>query len=186
MRFLRAAVTALPRLRGARVGRGSYVAPGAVLLEHRRITLGQRSSIGRHVELHPQNGFISIGDDCSVNNFVVMYAAGGITIHDECRIAVGVTLIAFNHGIADLGRPIRGQPITARGIVVERGAWIGARAIVLDGVTVGRGSVVGAGAVVTRNVPEYCVVGGNPARVLRHRGAPSVAPEATAQYVPER
>ena len=50
---------------------------------------------------------------------------------------------------------------------IRRGAWIGARAIVLKGVTVGVGSVVGAGAVVTKDVPDWTIVAGNPARVIR-------------------
>ncbi len=136
--------------------------------------------VGRHVELIPQGGSIAIGSDCSLNNYVVMYGAGGITVQDGCRIAAGVVIVAFNHGFEDVTRPIRSQPITARGVVVESDVWIGARSILLDGVTIGRGSVVGAGSVVTRDVPEYTVVAGNPARVLRHRGSPSQRAAATA------
>lgn len=169
MRLLRAWVNVPPRLRGARIGTGSYISPRAVLQEHAHIAVGQRTMVGRHVELVPQGGFITIGSDCSLNNYVVLYGAGGITVHDGCRIATGVVIVAFNHEFGDLTRPIHRQPITARGIVVESDVWIGARAILLDGVTVGRGSVIGAGSVVTRDVPEYSVVAGNPARVVRHR-----------------
>lgn len=55
------------------------------------------------------------------------------------------------------------------GIVVEDEAWICTNVIILSGVKIGKGAVVGAGAVVTRDVPPYAVVGGNPARVLRYR-----------------
>jgi acetyltransferase-like isoleucine patch superfamily enzyme len=174
LRPFRAAVTTIPRLRGARVGADSYVAFQTVLREHRRIVVGERTSIGRHAELHPQSGFINIGSDCSVHNFVMMYGAGGITVHDDCRIATGVVIVAFNHQFADITRPIRTQSITTRGVVVEPDVWIGARAILLDGVTVGRGSVVGAGSVVTRDVPEYSIVAGNPARVISQRGSSSL------------
>ena len=51
-------------------------------------------------------------------------------------------------------------------IRIEDGAWIGAGAIILAGVTVGQKSIVGAGAVVTRDVPPYAIVAGNPAKVL--------------------
>ncbi|WP_128381979.1 acyltransferase [Streptomyces cavernae] len=171
MRLMRAWAVPL-RLRGTRIGSGSYVSPRAALQEHARIVIGERTLVGRHVELVPQGGSITIGSDCSLNNYVVMYGAGGITVHDGCRIATGVTIIAFNHGFDDVKRPIRNQPITARGVVVESDVWIGARSILLDGVAVGRGSVVGAGSVVTRDIPEYAIVAGNPARVVRHRGSP--------------
>lgn len=52
-------------------------------------------------------------------------------------------------------------------VVIRKGAWIGARAIILKGVTIGEGAIVGAGSVVTKDVPPYTIVGGNPARVIR-------------------
>lgn len=55
------------------------------------------------------------------------------------------------------------------GVIIEDDVWVGARAIILRGVCVGRGSVVGAGAVVTKSVPPYAIVGGNPARILSYR-----------------
>ena len=51
-------------------------------------------------------------------------------------------------------------------ILIEDDAFIGARSIILKGVTIGKGSIIGAGAVVTRNVPEYSIVAGNPAKVI--------------------
>lgn len=55
------------------------------------------------------------------------------------------------------------------GVVIEDDVWVGTRAIILAGVTIGRGAVVAAGAVVTKSVPPYAIVGGNPARILRMR-----------------
>jgi acetyltransferase-like isoleucine patch superfamily enzyme len=60
------------------------------------------------------------------------------------------------------------QGITAQGITIEDGCWIGAGAIVLDGVRIGRGSCVGAGAVVTASVPDHALAVGMPARVVRN------------------
>ena len=61
--------------------------------------------------------------------------------------------------------------IVLRAIAVGDDVWIGANAVVTCGVTIGRGAIVGAGAVVTRDVAEYAVVGGVPARLIRMRGA---------------
>lgn len=54
-------------------------------------------------------------------------------------------------------------------IIIEKDSWIGAGSIILSGVTIGHGSVVGAGSVVTKSVPPFSIVAGNPARVIRRR-----------------
>lgn len=66
-------------------------------------------------------------------------------------------------------------PMTKQGnddvkpVVIEDDVWIGARVIIIPGVKIGRGSVIGAGSIVTKDVPEYCIVAGNPARIVRRR-----------------
>ena len=97
----------------------------------------------------------------------ILRGQGGITIGDDVYLGTLVQLLAVNHVFTDTSRPISHQGITAQGIVVEDGAWIGGGAIVLDGVRIGRNAVIGAGAVVTRAVPPYTVSVGNPARVVR-------------------
>jgi len=54
-------------------------------------------------------------------------------------------------------------------IVIEDDVWIGANATILKGVRISRGSIVGSGAVVTKDVPPYSIVGGNPAKIIRSR-----------------
>jgi acetyltransferase-like isoleucine patch superfamily enzyme len=84
------------------------------------------------------------------------------------RIASGACLYAFDHGL-DPARTVREQPVTSLGIRIGADVWIGANAGITDGVTVGDHAVVAMGAVVTRDVPEWAVVGGVPARVLGDR-----------------
>lgn len=70
------------------------------------------------------------------------------------------------------------QDAVTRGPVrIGHDVWIGAAALVLDGVTIGTGAVVAAGAVVTRDVPPYAIVAGNPARIIRHRFPPEIVAE---------
>jgi acetyltransferase-like isoleucine patch superfamily enzyme len=69
----------------------------------------------------------------------------------------------------DPDTPIIHQARSAKGITVDDGAWIGTGAIILDGVNVGHNSIVGAGAVVSKDVPPWTVVLGNPARVVQKR-----------------
>ena len=54
-------------------------------------------------------------------------------------------------------------------VIIGDDVWIGARAIIMPGIVIGRGAVIGAGSVVTKNVDEYAVVAGNPARVIKYR-----------------
>jgi acetyltransferase-like isoleucine patch superfamily enzyme len=69
----------------------------------------------------------------------------------------------------DPGRPVKDQPVTSRGIRIGADVWIGANAGVTDGVSVGDHAVVAMGAVVTRDVPEWALVGGVPARIIGDR-----------------
>ncbi len=81
-----------------------------------------------------------------------------------------IMIFAYNHRNDRLDIPITQQGYEERRPVkLCDDVWIGARSIILPGVTVGSHSIVGTGAVVTRDVPEYCVVAGNPAKVVKDR-----------------
>lgn len=90
-----------------------------------------------------------------------------------------VTIRGGNHRIDLLGRYMdmiknnEKRPEDDPGVVIEDDVWIGTRAIILAGVTIGRGAVVAAGSVVTKSVPAYAIVGGNPAKIIRMRWSPS-------------
>jgi acetyltransferase-like isoleucine patch superfamily enzyme len=75
---------------------------------------------------------------------------------------------ALNHDYSDPSKPVVEQGYSVKPIVVEDGVWMGAGVIVTPGVRIGRNAVVGAGSVVTHDVPPYCVVVGNPARIVKY------------------
>ena len=104
---------------------------------------------------------IKIGKHVFINSGLLAMARGGVTIEDEARIAANVQLITNNHDPYDL------DVLPCKPILIRHSAWIGAGATILPGVCVGRHAVVGAGAVVTKDVPDYAVVVGNPAKVIR-------------------
>ena len=104
---------------------------------------------------------ISIGSGVYINSNLLAMARGGITIEDDVQIAANVQLLTNNHD------PYDRQILTCRPIVIKKGAWIGAGATILPGVTIGKHAIVGAASVVTRDVGDYEVVVGNPARLVR-------------------
>jgi maltose O-acetyltransferase len=127
-----------------------------VNLEHgATISFGKGISIGDHSGL---------GIDCAID--------GPLTI--GCNVLMGpeVIILRRNHNTERIDISIREQGSGPyRPLTIGDDVWIGRRVMILPGCSrIGRGAVLGAGAVVTRDVPDYAVVGGNPARVLRFRG----------------
>jgi maltose O-acetyltransferase len=105
------------------------------------------------------------GSHCWVNTGLRLELGARITICDHVVIGPEVMLVTSTHEYG--GPQHRAGRLTVAPIVLEPGAWLGARCTILPGVTVGRGAVVAAGAVVNRDVPPNTLVGGVPARVLR-------------------
>ena len=159
---------ALAALETVTLGGGCFVAPEARIFGEpgRGVVLGPGCAIAAEAFLH---GPITLGREVSVNARAVLDGgARGIAVGDGTRIASGAALFAFDHGL-DPARTVRSQPVTSRGIVIGQDVWIGANAGVTDGVAIGDHAVVAMGAVVTRDVPEWAIVGGVPARVIGDR-----------------
>jgi acetyltransferase-like isoleucine patch superfamily enzyme len=127
--------------------------------------IGDEVKIGAFVEI--QRG-VKVGSRCKVSSH--SFLCEGVTLEDEVFVGHNVTFI---NDRLPRATNADGQLQTAQDwkcvpTLVRRGASIGSSATVLCGVTVGQGAVVGAGSVVTKDVPPYAVVAGNPARVIRY------------------
>lgn len=159
------------------LGRDVYVDHGVYLHAcPQGIFIGDETFVMHGSELHvynfrglPESG-IWVGRRCFIGEFCLIRGQGGVRIGDEVLLAPRVQILAVDHLFDDPTQPVIRQGISAQGIAVEDGAWVGAGAILLDGVRVGKGAVVGAGAVVTRDVPPHSVAVGVPARVVDRRG----------------
>ncbi|MEH0972532.1 CatB-related O-acetyltransferase [Micromonospora sp. CPCC 205546] len=119
---------------------------------------------------------IELGSDVDLGyRPVLMAALSRIRIGSNVMFGPEVTIRGGNHRVDRVGVPMiavrkqAGDEEHDRGVTIGDDVWVGTRAIILQGVTVGRGAVIGAGAVVTRPVPPYAIVAGNPARVIRLR-----------------
>jgi acetyltransferase-like isoleucine patch superfamily enzyme len=136
-----------------------------------KITIGDNSEIWDGVKLLTYRGNISIGTDCKINAYTVIYGHGNTEIGNNVLIAGHCMIIPNNHGFAARNIPMSIQPCTTKGIKIEDDVWIAHGCSILDGVTIGTGSIVAAGSVVNKDVPPYSIVGGVPMRILKSRNS---------------
>ena len=151
-----------------------FVGPGVTFEIGRGavVSLGRWSWIGHGCKLRAHEGRVEIGAQTVLGQECTISAFQHVTIGRECIVADRVMLIDFDHGAAEVERPVRLQGIYKRDVNVGHNVWIGYGVCVLRGVTVGDNAILGTSAVVTADVPANAVVGGVPARVLRMREAP--------------
>ena len=135
-----------------------------------RILIGRNTNISIRAILDPQNGYIKIGNNCTIHEFCVLYGNGGLEIGNNCRIAVHSVFIGENHKFNLKEIPITEQGLEIKGIKIGDDCWIGCNCSILAGVQLGKGCVVGAGSVVNNSFQEYSVIAGNPAKLIGKRG----------------
>lgn len=110
---------------------------------------------------------LDIGDGVVIGNFNHIYATQKIVIEDNVLTADKVYISDNLHGYKNINLPIVKQPVEQNGVVIiGRGSWLGENVCVL-GSKIGKHCVVGANAVVTKDIPDYSVAVGIPARVIR-------------------
>ena len=129
------------------------------------IRLGDNVVIRHGCVIRTCGGKITIGDNVTINYNCIMHGLGGITIKNNVLLSPCVHIYAQNHGI-DRKASMRSQKQTGIGVMIGDDVWIGAGAVILDGVIIGNGVIIGANAVVTKNIPNYEIWGGNPARKI--------------------
>ena len=149
------------------------------------VIIGEESVINANINMG--NSKVVIGDRVMINDGTSLYSVNGISIGNDVMISWGCTIIDNNsHSIISSERlkdlqnarkeyeegtigdnsdlsTIDNAPITIKDKV-----WIGFNSIIMKGVTIGEGAIVGAGSVVTKDVPDYAVVAGNPAKVVKY------------------
>ena len=140
---------------GAVIGEGTKIWHFSHIFSGAR--LGRHCKIGQNVVIH---GSVVLGDNVKVQNNVSIY--DGVTLEDNvfCGPSCVFTNIINPRSVVN-----RNDPKFYRPIIVRQGATIGANSTIVCGVGIGRYAFIGAGAVVTRDVPDYALVFGNPARI---------------------
>ena len=116
--------------------------------------LGEKLIIGNNVGISPR-AFITV--------------RGTVRIGDDTIIGPNVTIIPENHNFSQIKVPIRLQGVSRKGVTIKNNVWVGSNVTILDGVTIGEGAVIAAGAVVTKDVQNFEIVGGIPAKRIKTR-----------------
>lgn len=107
---------------------------------------------------------VKFGKGVFINHSAILSASGGIEFEDGVMVAPGVRIATINH---DMNR--RHTIYTYGKVTIKKNAWVGMNVTICPGVTIGKYAVIAAGAVVTKDVPDYAVVGGVPAKVIRYQ-----------------
>lgn len=116
----------------------------------------------------PEN--LSIGNNVTINRNVFITARDDIYIGNNVLIGQNTIINSGNHEFVNPKILINKQGHSSEKIIIGSDVWIGANCSILKGVKIGNGAVVGAGSVVTKNIEPYTVVGGVPAKKIKHRG----------------
>lgn len=134
------------------MGDGSHILKGARIQnvsgdEDIRIRIGKRTGIGYRISVLA-GADVNIGDDVAIASDVFL-SAGNHGINPECEISYGC------------------QSYKGNAINIGDGAWIGEKVCVMSGISIGKGSIIGAGGVVVKDIPDYSIAVGNPAKVVK-------------------
>lgn len=129
-------------------------------LEAAGVQLGPMAEIGE-LKLNGPGRNLFIGAECAIVGEVRIALHAPVRIGDRVVINDGVRILTGEHDVYDPAWRMTAAPIR-----IEDYAWVAEGAIILPGVRIGKGAVVGAGAVVTKDVPDFAIAVGNPARIL--------------------
>lgn len=107
--------------------------------------------------------------DVVINTDVKIGGQKGVKIGNYVLIGYNVNIISEHHAYSNPNIPIKKQGFYGGPIEIGNDVWIGANAIIMPNVKIGDGAIVGSGAIVTKNVDEYSIVGGIPAKLIKYR-----------------
>ncbi len=143
------------------------------------ISIGKDSDIQRMTYLTAWDSYLQqsfspeivIGKNCHIGAYNHITCVNKILIGDGFVSGKWVTITDNSHGETSyrhLSMPVSLRPIISRGpVIIGKNVWVGDKVTILPGLTIGDGAVIGANSVVTKDVPSYCIVAGNPARIIK-------------------
>lgn len=161
-------------------GKSSRIRPTFnVLLGEKYMSIGEECYIGKDVQLTATDCFedqvftpkITIGNNCSIHDYAHVTAINEIRIGNNVRTGKNVLITDNSHGVSSyelLETAPNYRPLYSKGpVIIEDNVWIGAKSSIMPGVRIGRGAIIGAGSIVTKDIPDFALAAGNPAKVIR-------------------
>lgn len=137
------------------------------LLNPPNIFLGSNLWISKTQLASSKGGKLIIGNHVAIGRFSQIYALQSIIIEDGVLMAENTFISDNTHTFTDITTPVRDQDIKPLGnVVIGSGTWIG-RNVVVNGCKIGRNCIIGAYTFLKKDIPDYCVVVGNPARIVK-------------------
>lgn len=152
---------------------------GLTLIGCRRIKIGRMTKIGEYTSMtyweelsNIDSGGITIGERCNIGAFNHITSTNFIKIGDDFLSGKWVTITDNSHGnttYENLIIPPAKRLVYSKGpVIIGKKVWVGDKVTILPGVIIGDGAVIAANSVVTKDVPSYSVVGGNPAKIIKN------------------
>ncbi len=146
-------------LKWKKINKNNYTVCGGIQCDIEKIHIGNKTYGTINVSAVSNDKELFIGNYCSIAGNVLFLLGSDHRMN---------TVSTYPFSAMILGE--KNVDVISKGnIIVKDDVWIGQNAMILSGVTIGQGAVVAAGAVVTKDVPNYAVVGGNPARIIKYR-----------------
>ena len=133
------------------------------------IVLKNNVFLGRNSILSSKNGTIILEDGVNIGFNCNIFSGSSVCLGKNTLVAAYCYFIGGDHGVSDLNQTFYDQTSFSSGITVGENCWFGAGAKIQDGITVGANSLIGTSSVVTKDIPEYSVSVGIPAKVIKDR-----------------
>ena len=148
-------------------GKGSIIKRKARLdiFPSKTFSIGYRTVIEDYTIINNGMGDIIIGDRCAITSRVKL--VGPVTLGNMVTIGSGAQITGLTHNFENVDIPIKDQGVAPNRTTVDNDVWIGGNSVIIQGLKIGTHCIIASGSVVTRDVPSYSVVAGNPARVIK-------------------
>lgn len=150
-------------------GNSCYILNKGIIIMGERVLINSFPNGSMHqtaISTYFKEAEVIIGNNCNLNGLVI-HCNEKVVIGDDCMFGPGTILCDNDSHRVTIDPIVRNQKPESAPIILGDCVWIGMNCIVLKGVTIGKNSIIAAGAVVTKSVPENCVYGGNPAKLIK-------------------